>query len=153
MFQYRISKYDPKHRDKNGAYTLDEWTSFSDVGEKVSMEEYLSIERNYLSFFNELCNKLDIKELEIYDIEVCGHNFDGKMKQANIEESSLILKDIIREKFWCKFVVHEKFLLQTGYDYYLLLCCELDFVIVSDIASRQNLYCEKYTFCEENEIS
>lgn len=148
MFQYRISKYDPRHRDKNGAYLVEEWTSFSDVGKNVSMDEYLLIENNYLTFFNEVCKKINVKELEVHDIEICGHSFEGKNKLANIDECIIILKKVLREKFWCRFVLPEKISIQTGFDYYFLLCCDLDFLVVSSIASNQNLYCEKYTFCE-----
>jgi len=30
--KYRITKYNPMNRDANGAYLLNEWTSFSDIG-------------------------------------------------------------------------------------------------------------------------
>ncbi len=35
-FMWRVTKYNPTFRDENGTYIKDEWTSFSDIGKKVS---------------------------------------------------------------------------------------------------------------------
>jgi hypothetical protein len=40
MYQYRITKYNPVFRDEKGRCTSEEWTSFGDVGEIVSVKEY-----------------------------------------------------------------------------------------------------------------
>lgn len=32
MYEYRITKYNPAFRKSNGAFSKDEWTSYSDVG-------------------------------------------------------------------------------------------------------------------------
>ncbi|MBP1917484.1 hypothetical protein [Lederbergia galactosidilytica] len=41
MNSWRITKYDPVKRDADGSYLdLEEWTCFSEVGTKVSIEEY-----------------------------------------------------------------------------------------------------------------
>ena len=54
IFCYKISKYNPKNY-KDGAYQLDEWTDFSDIGKVFesgifTMEEYLKVEKNYIDF-------------------------------------------------------------------------------------------------------
>ena len=32
VFEFRVTMYDPAHRDASGAYTRDDWTAVSDVG-------------------------------------------------------------------------------------------------------------------------
>ncbi|MDJ1484427.1 hypothetical protein QNI16_28270 [Cytophagaceae bacterium YF14B1] len=62
--EWRISKYNPIYRNENGAYTKDEWTSYSDIGriyeESVfTKEEYLETEGRYIKVITEilrLCN-------------------------------------------------------------------------------------------------
>ena len=39
MNTYRISKYDPKYR-KDGQFIKDEWTDYSDIGEKFEGETF-----------------------------------------------------------------------------------------------------------------
>jgi hypothetical protein len=36
VFEFRVTKYDPAHRTRRGAYTRDEWTSVSDIGRAFS---------------------------------------------------------------------------------------------------------------------
>lgn len=36
LHQFRVTKYDPAHRDSHGAYRHEEWTSFSDIGRRFS---------------------------------------------------------------------------------------------------------------------
>ena len=55
--QYRVTKYNPKHRDKKqGNYLKDEWTSVSDIGEKfgeiiLDEDEYFTVEKAYIRVF------------------------------------------------------------------------------------------------------
>jgi hypothetical protein len=35
MIEYRVTKYDPAHRDSTGVYFRDEWTSVSDIGREL----------------------------------------------------------------------------------------------------------------------
>lgn len=44
MYSYRIVKYDYTNLNK----LQSEWTSFSDIGESVSLEEYLTTEKQYI---------------------------------------------------------------------------------------------------------
>jgi hypothetical protein len=40
MFEHRITRYDPARRNQEGRHPQDGWTSFSDLGTKVSLDEY-----------------------------------------------------------------------------------------------------------------
>lgn len=53
MKTYRITKYNPKNREKDGVYSKDEWTSISDIGKsfgdyKLTASDYLKVEDQYL---------------------------------------------------------------------------------------------------------
>ncbi|MBO1511363.1 hypothetical protein [Metabacillus bambusae] len=47
MYSWRVTKYDPLIRDVDGSYLNDEeWTCFSELGTKISIEEYLKMNKN-----------------------------------------------------------------------------------------------------------
>lgn len=52
MFVFRVTKYDPAHRDRHGAYTRDDWISVSDIGRAfagvvLTETEYRRVEDAY----------------------------------------------------------------------------------------------------------
>ena len=49
MFEYRISKHNPKWRNRRGHYTVDEWTCFSEVGKAMTLEESEEVEKRYIA--------------------------------------------------------------------------------------------------------
>ena len=73
---WRITKYDPLKRDADGSgLDLEEWTCFSEVGTKVSMEEYQVTEEKYLNvvttFMAEMgLNRVYVTALEQWSDEV-----------------------------------------------------------------------------------
>ena len=78
-YMWRVSKYNPINRDDMGAYLLDEWTSFSDIGKsyqgvKLTISEYEKSQKLYndaiLRFME--CNEVEnlrVTDLEKYDYE------------------------------------------------------------------------------------
>lgn len=74
MIKYRITKYNPKFRDKNGVYLKDEWTSYDDIGQirnykEVTVEEYLNTEEKYIKAILSLLNEKKVNSLIISDLE------------------------------------------------------------------------------------
>lgn len=58
MMYYRISKYNPIDRI-DGIYQVDDWTSYSDIGEQhggrvVQPSEYLAVETQYISCIQDI---------------------------------------------------------------------------------------------------
>ena len=54
MYQYRITKYNPKYRQLDGKYLNNEWTSYSDIGKKYNgklftMQNYIEVENSYVT--------------------------------------------------------------------------------------------------------
>ncbi len=63
-----ITKYNPKNRNKEGAYLLDEWTDVSDIGKYKDLQsyaEYKSWEKKYWDTIKSILDDLQINELEI----------------------------------------------------------------------------------------
>ena len=143
IFCYKISKYNPKNY-KDGAYQLDEWTDFSDIGKVFesgifTMEEYLKVEKNYIDFIlnvvkEKKINSFLIKELEDYD-NVIWQN----MQNISIVQLEQLLRDCLRNRCWCK-IFSEKFCLCFGYDFYIHICCDMTTEPMSKICNEFSLF-------------
>ena len=149
MHNWRITKYNPIFRNKNGDYLKNEWTAFSDIGEsfeneKLTFEKYLKTEDAYIAaviLFLE-CNELDsltvthlektspLKNSTFYSkemINIFNEVKEGLLVNKNLIES--IARLILRETFWCK-LESEKMYVHFGWDYYMYIestnFCEKD---------------------------
>ena len=120
MKELRITKYNPQNRDSNGAY-LDQngWTCFSEVGEKLTLEEYEKVENAYIDSAIELIfhhpeDELFIRGLEEHD------GPSGLSEGDRITETSMptVLKKVLRNECWCRLESESNFI-HIGYDYYM----------------------------------
>ncbi|MGC8230886.1 hypothetical protein ACP2W0_18010 [Pseudobacillus badius] len=133
MFSWRITKYNPENRDEGGSYLDDkEWTCFSEVGTKVSEEEYVRTEMDYInaitSFMEEMgLNKVYLNDLEIWSDEVVSQSsasFLQKMwtgKAVTLQEIRELAKLTLRNVIWCKLSYKKEFFVHFGYDYYMYI--------------------------------
>ena len=70
MNAWKITKYDPVNRDDDGSYLdLKEWTCFSEVGTKFSMEEYLKQEEKYLSAITTFMAEMGLNRVYVTTLE------------------------------------------------------------------------------------
>lgn len=147
-FSWRITKYNPQHRDHKGIFLNDEWTSYSDIGyifddTKFTYEKYEEIENFYIKAITSLmeCNK--ISSLQVSSLEKSKRL---KIDDQNTEHMSLLFniikendwiehdniesfcKLILRDKLWCKLVHDKKMFVHFGWDFYMYigsaLACE-----------------------------
>jgi len=120
MNEYRITKYDPRKRNDLGHYTdLEEWTDYSEVGEKVSLAEYEKIEKAYIESATELIKSSGTKELKI--VGFSDHTENSKLKENQMvpaTEIGPILKAILRNEIWCKLESDTAFI-HIGWDFYM----------------------------------
>lgn len=153
MLNYRISKYNPMHRDRQGAYTLEEWTSFCDIGRmyqgrEFTKEEYLKTESLYCDVVYEILMQQGVKVLEVRDLE---RHFSlpetsrfllekslqlteeecyiiqtiQEKQQISIEQIKVYVKLLLRDCFWCILANTESDAkVSVGYDYYVHLTCD-----------------------------
>ena len=71
MFEFRVTKYDPKKRNEAGHYLLAEWTCFSEVGDSVCLEEYERVEGAYLQSAIDFARVWSAEGFTISGLEDC----------------------------------------------------------------------------------
>ena len=141
MFSWRITKYNPKNRDTNGSYLLDEWTCYSQIdtitdGKLLTYAEYLLIENAYVNTVSLFmsCNNLTgllITRLEKYWELDEDFNLDPAMIELfkrlknrlklNKNEVELAASLMLRNKFWCKLGIKNTMSVFFSHDYYMYI--------------------------------
>jgi hypothetical protein len=125
VFEFRVTKYDPAHRNAAGAYTRDDWTSFSDVGRAfhgtpLTRSEYDSIENAYVTASVAFLREAGVSTLAITGLEnsaaVSLPFGDGAL--LDITGVGQILRRILREEFWCRLESAQAFV-HVGWDFYM----------------------------------
>jgi hypothetical protein len=71
MFEYRITKYDPRFRDERGAYTRPDWIRLQDVGEIFSgavltREAYDAVENAYVASAISFLREVGLNSLALW---------------------------------------------------------------------------------------
>ena len=157
MISYRISKYNPQYRDSDGAYKKNEWTSICDIGKIfpegiLNENEYYETENKYVNTFREIIEFLNIDVLYIRNFEK-HKNFSRtslykKHRILSVDEACVFLTLCLRENCWgrLKAKQEKQFCAYVGYDYYLHIDTVGNFCAISDIATKNNLFCEM--FCD-----
>lgn len=137
--KYRVTKYNPDFRDRNNNYLVNEWTSYTDIGNlyngKVfTKEAYEKTEAKYIDAIYTLLdlikeNKLKIKNLEKNNTkkDFLSSDLNELYKVYKILKEDMIVFDlrevimlVLRE--YCWFELHsidEKIKISFGYDYYM----------------------------------
>lgn len=165
MVNYRITKYNPKLRLDGGQYLINEWTSISDIGENFGSivfekEEYLHVEKKYLSAINLILTELGVDTLKVVGLEkyedeiekndnVDYDNIDfdtyKKSKEGQFlskKEVMSLSKLILRENIW-SYLVDDIITIKFGYDYYLNIIVNSELKCFSEIEKELGLYVEK----------
>ncbi|MED3962620.1 hypothetical protein [Niallia taxi] len=157
MYSWRVTKYNPLYRNDNGSYKIkDEWTSYSDIGSKVSEEEYLETEDKYinavLSFMNEMnIDKLYLKDLELHSDGVVEQNASSFMltmwlgKGVSKREIKELIKLTLRESIWCSLSYKKQFSVHFGYDYYMYIGAANDCPKASKKVITSGLFLEEFS--------
>ncbi|MEQ0564860.1 hypothetical protein ABJI51_37770 [Amycolatopsis sp. NEAU-NG30] len=134
-FRYKITKYDPRfYSGPGGAYTRDEWTSFSDIGKtfdgvELTREAYERIEGLYLMAVRTGLEAAGIEQLRVRGLEDHGDAPDSltEGKPVALPEAVEICRALLREAgFWCRLEDGDRAYVHVGYDYYLYLGTPVD---------------------------
>ena len=137
MFHWRITKYNPKMRNRDGSFSGNEWTSYSDIGKKYHNQEftyqqYMEIENKYIQSILLFMNCLGINSLRLSKLEKNNspnfgdlniHKFFDSLKEGNIlnkDEIVKVARMVLREIMWCKLESRNMYV-HFGYDYYMYL--------------------------------
>lgn len=148
-YEYRISKYDSKYRNSEGVFTNDDWTSIHDVGKTFNKKiftfpEYKYVESKYLSVIKAICIYENVSNMQIVALEdyfnVC--EFCNGSLLTGIDKILEVAKACLREEYWCK-LNGNGFFFHFGYDYYLYVCCSLDYEIMNKLVKECGLFVEQ----------
>ena len=162
MFCYRITKYNPARRNLQGHYTKNEWTSFSDIGKlfennRLTYEQYLLIENNYIKAIREFMSctnrhSLTITSLEKYNNFTDAPYYTSDLIEAynSITEGPVTEKEIInitrlalRENIWCKLESEEVYV-HFGHDYYMYIGCSRSCPAAIEKVTDSGLFIEAF---------
>lgn len=142
MIRLRATKYDPARRDNQGHYTVNEFTSVSDVGKtfdgyKVTAEDYVFAEDAYVSCVMRLLDVSHVNVLRICELEdkkggafvdseverlrpaVLGTVYEGMVVSGEALGKSVRMA--LREIIWCKLIGDNGVYVNFGYDYYMYM--------------------------------
>jgi hypothetical protein len=135
MYDWRVTKYNPKNRDKDGIYLKNEWIRYNDLGKnfegkKLTFSEYFNIESKYIQAILVFMECLNIDSLKvtclIYHARYKDQAIiDGKKIINNMNYDSemiaFIVQSILRNKFGCKLEYDDKMYVHFGWDYYMFV--------------------------------
>lgn len=150
MFEYRVTKYDPAFRDREGRYLREDWTFAADIGRTfagvvLTSEEYRRAEDAHveaaLAFLGEAGRG---------SVVATGVENHGGCPSAPAEGDSLAgprlgdaIRMLLREEFWCR-LEGEGCFLHFGYDYYLYVGVPTPCPRACLLASRLGLFVEEF---------
>ena len=152
MKEFRITKYDPKYRDRNGVFTKPDWTSFSEIGDvinghKVTKSEYMKVEKAYIDSALHF-----LREANIVSLTVLGLENHRKAPISVTEGQTLTLhklqtsfRNVLREKYWCRFEQEGKAYVHFGWDYYMYIGLSVNCNKSVRFAKEHGLFVEKFT--------
>ena len=150
MHEYRITKYNPAHRNEQGAYLKDEWTSFSDIGkifdgEVLPKAQYEKVEAAYidvaLSFFiesqSEACY---IEYLENHASKPLPCKDENNLSPDELRQ---LMKGILREEYWAR-IEADSFFVHFGWDYYMYVGVSQECPKSIELATAKGLFVEPF---------
>lgn len=149
MYRYRITKYNPMHRNEEGLYILKEdWTSISEIGKKfdgieLTVKQYKKTENAYVDSIRLIMQYIGIKYMLIKNIEpwstehfnksinkysACYNNelieLRKKIKnesKLDIEKTTNFCRLCLREEIWARIVYPRRLKIYFGHDYYMYI--------------------------------
>ncbi len=150
MHQYRVTKYDPSHRDELGHFTRADWTSFSDVGKNcggtvLGLAEYERVEGVYVEAALGFMREAGVHTLSVRGIENSGRSPSAPSERAVLDHADLApaMRGVLREEFWCRFNGEAAFI-HFGYDYYMYIGVPVNCAETIAVARGNGLFVESF---------
>jgi hypothetical protein len=125
VFEFRVTKYNPAHRDASGAYTRDEWTSVGDIGRAfagvvLTETEYQRVEDAYVEAALAFLREAGVMSLVVAGLENPARLplpfADGTV--LGLPDVAVVIRRVLREDFWCRLEGADA-LVHIGWDYYM----------------------------------
>ena len=138
MGEYRVTKYNPSLRGRNGLYLAEDWTSVCDVGSRVSgrlveLSEYLKVEDAYLESLRGALRAGEPGELRLSDIEYPSSPqpsglptldlsfLDDAQSSLSAEHFFVFARAALRELVWARVEGDNQWYVYFGYEYYMYI--------------------------------
>ena len=111
------------------------------MGKKLSLEEYLEIEKRHIDCAFDIITQSQCKYLTIgyvADYDNIGYRYKDRIP---VERASKVLRDMLRSKVFCVLVnLRRKVVIYVSYDYYMYALCPLEYEGLQGIVNSHNLY-------------
>lgn len=124
MYEYRVSKYDPKHRDVCGRYLLSDWTSISDIGKEfagnvLTEAMYHNVETAYLDTAMAFIRECGVAVMHVKYLpdELFPPSRFRSGDTVQLDEVRKIVCSLLREEYWCELEAPDGTYISVGYDY------------------------------------
>lgn len=157
MKEYRVTKYNPRLRDPQGAFVGDDWTSVSQVGQSfggiaLTEQEYRRVEQAYVEVALAFLNECGVVALRVKGLE------NPRREPLTLDEGILLSAEqlpdvmgrILREQFWCRLEAEIAFV-HFGWDYYMYVGVPHRCVAAERKATALGLYVEEFVSPYHNE--
>ena len=111
------------------------------MGKKLSLEEYLEIEKRHIDCAFDIITQSQCKYLTIgyvADYDNIGYRYKDRIP---VERASKVLRDMLRSKVFCVLVnLRRKVVIYVSYNYYMYALCPLEYEGLQGIVNSHNLY-------------
>ena len=151
MFEYRITKYNPAHRNAKGTYTgPNEWTEFFHVGQTftdgvLTLDAYERVEAAYVDVAVAFAAEAGVTSM----IATGVWNRPGTTvplvegAALDLQQISVVLRRQLRGEVGCRLACAAAFV-HTGWDYYMYVGVARPCPIAAGLARSRGLYVEPF---------
>ena len=150
MLQYRVTKYNPAHRDAAGSYTLDEWSSFADIGQRfdgvrLTPEVYQTVEDAYVRVAQAFLEEAGVPSLCVIGLEAPTNDAPlAEGAHLSLPQIDSVLRALLRERYWCRLECELGFI-HVGWDYYMYVGVSCQCPGAEALAKAYGLYVENFS--------
>jgi hypothetical protein len=153
--EYRVTKYDPGLRDPSGSYTGKDWTSIGDVGQrfagrKLTMRDYLTVEKGYLAVLNAMLEEAEVTQLRLLGLEKAKARRQAKGNRwregavLSLRQAIEFARQALREELWGMLVAPRRAFVHFGYDYYMYVGLSRLTPSALDLAAQIGIFVEPF---------
>jgi hypothetical protein len=150
VFEFRVTKYDPAHRDARGAYTRDEWTSVGDIGRTVAgavltESEYQRVEDAYTAAAVAYLREAGLAAVMVSGLEnhASASLPFAEGSRLGLSEAGAVVRRLLREEFWCRLEGDGAFV-HVGWDFYLYIGVPRPCPDAQELARQLGLFVEPF---------
>lgn len=152
IYEYRITRYDPAKRNLHGAFQEETWTSIHDVGKSFSgveltLEEYQRAEDTYIHTVLSFLEESGVEGLIAYSVESDPQHsmLFREGEWLSRERLGDVFREVLQEKYWCRFRDEVGRFIHFGYDYYMYIGVAHSCAKSQRFAADLGLFVEEFT--------